>query len=152
MFRGYNIVWALHFIITLKWNKCVQQFFYGIHSIIWFQRDVAKSNIKYKACLIIHLFRINIGILKWLMFITKHCWSQCGDFEFWFKEIRSVFPMNFLHGRINERFFKVCSARTIHLLPKSSGVSSSCEMKITRMATSKEVPMEVTATKKKMEN
>lgn len=70
LFRGFNIVWALHFIITLKRNKCVQQFsFYTSRTL---QKDVTKSNIKYKRVWSFTFLRIHIGILKWLMFITKH--------------------------------------------------------------------------------
>lgn len=51
----------------------------GIHitDIASLQRDVAKSNIKYKRVWSFTFLRTNTGILKWLMFITNHYWSQC---------------------------------------------------------------------------
>lgn len=106
LFGGFNIVSALHFIIALKRNECVQQFsaYTHIMYIARCQRDgVAKSNIKFKRVWSFTFLRINIGILKWLMFITKHYWSQCEILKSDSKKFDLFFPMNARHGRINER-------------------------------------------------
>lgn len=99
----YRFGFTFYHRIKAEWMRTT---IFGIHTyyIARCQRDgVAKSNIKFKRVWSFTFLRINIGILKWLMFITKHYWSQCEILKSDSKKFDLFFPMNARHGRINER-------------------------------------------------